>query len=139
MVQGVGPTGGGRVVGVNGGALARDLAESELFGHERGAFTGAAGRRTGWFEEASGGTLVLDEIGELPIDLQPKLLRVLETGRLRRGGGSGGGPARGGVGGGNPRALRGGGQRGPFPAAPYLPRGRGVLRAPPRAARRGER
>src|SRR5262249_56151197 len=89
MVQGVGPTGGGRVVGVNGGALARDLAESELFGHERGAFTGAAGRRTGWFEEASGGTLVLDEIGELPLELQPKLLRVLETGRLRRVGGSG--------------------------------------------------
>src|SRR6185312_967677 len=50
-------------------------AESELFGHERGAFTGAAGRRAGWFEEASGGTLVLDEIGELPLDLQPKRLR----------------------------------------------------------------
>ena len=69
---------------MNCGALPRELAESELFGHERGAFTGAAGRRAGWFEEASGGTLVLDEIGELPIDLQPKLLRVLESGRLRR-------------------------------------------------------
>ncbi len=54
-----------------------------------GAFTGAAGRRHGWFEEASGGTLVLDEIGELPLDLQPKLLRVLETGRIRRVGGAG--------------------------------------------------
>src|SRR5258708_4754003 len=79
----------GRFVAVNCGALARELAESELFGHERGAFTGAAGRRVGWFEEASGGTLVLDEIGELPLELQPKLLRVLETGRFRRVGGTG--------------------------------------------------
>jgi two-component system nitrogen regulation response regulator GlnG len=79
----------GPFVAVNCGALPRELAESELFGHERGAFTGAAARRRGWFEEASGGTLVLDEIGELPIDLQPKLLRVLETGRIRRVGGAG--------------------------------------------------
>jgi two-component system nitrogen regulation response regulator GlnG len=79
----------GPFVAVNCGALARELAESELFGHERGAFTGAAGRRLGWFEEASGGTLVLDEVGELPLDLQPKLLRVLETGKIRRVGGTG--------------------------------------------------
>jgi two-component system nitrogen regulation response regulator GlnG len=79
----------GPFVAVNCGALARELAESELFGHERGAFTGAGGRKIGWFEEASGGTLVLDEVGELPLDLQPKLLRVLETGRLRRVGGQG--------------------------------------------------
>jgi len=79
----------GPFVAVNCGALPRELAESELFGHERGAFTGAAARRVGWFEEASGGTLVLDEVGELPFDLQPKLLRVLETGRLRRVGGAG--------------------------------------------------
>jgi len=79
----------GPFVAVNCGALTRELAESELFGHERGAFTGAGARKTGWFEEASGGTLVLDEVGELPIDLQPKLLRVLETGRLRRVGGQG--------------------------------------------------
>lgn len=79
----------GPFVAVNCGALARELAESELFGHERGAFTGAAMRRTGWFEEAAGGTLVLDEIGELPLELQPKLLRVLETGRIRRVGGAG--------------------------------------------------
>ena len=85
----LGPRPGGPFVAVNCGALPRELAESELFGHERGAFTGAAVRRRGWFEEASGGTLVLDEIGELPIDLQPKLLRVLETGRIRRVGGAG--------------------------------------------------
>jgi two-component system nitrogen regulation response regulator GlnG len=85
----LGPNRGGPFVAVNCGALPRELAESELFGHERGAFTGAGARRAGWFEEASGGTLVLDEIGELPLDLQPKLLRVLETGRLRRVGGAG--------------------------------------------------
>jgi DNA-binding NtrC family response regulator len=85
----LGPAPRGPFVAVNCGALPRELAESELFGHERGAFTGASARRSGWFEEASGGTLVLDEIGELPLDLQPKLLRVLETGRLRRVGGSG--------------------------------------------------
>ena len=79
----------GPFVAVNCGALTRELAESELFGHERGAFTGAGERKLGWFEEAAGGTLVLDEIGELPLDLQPRLLRVLETGRLRRVGGHG--------------------------------------------------
>jgi DNA-binding NtrC family response regulator len=85
----LGPSPRGPFVAVNCGALPRELAESELFGHERGSFTGAGARRAGWFEEASGGTLVLDEIGELPLDLQPKLLRVLESGRLRRVGGSG--------------------------------------------------
>jgi DNA-binding NtrC family response regulator len=90
----LGPSPAGPFVTVNCGALPRELAESELFGHERGAFTGAGARRTGWFEEASGGTLVLDEIGELPPDIQPKLLRVLETGRIRRVGGIGESPVR---------------------------------------------
>jgi len=78
----------GPLVIVDCGALAPTLIESELFGHERGAFTGADSRRLGAFEQANGGTLFLDEIGELPLELQPKLLRVLETKRLRRLGGS---------------------------------------------------
>jgi len=89
LIHEAGPCPEGPLVTVNCGTLPRELAESELFGHERGAFTGAAQRRLGWFEEAAGGTLVLDEIGELPLELQPKLLRVLETQRFRRVGGQG--------------------------------------------------
>jgi len=70
-------------------AIPENLLESELFGHERGAFTGATQRRVGVFEEANGGTLFVDEIGELPPALQPKLLRVLETRAVRRVGGAG--------------------------------------------------
>jgi Sigma-54 interaction domain len=64
-----------------------DLIESELFGHEKGAFTGAIGRRAGCFEQAHGGTLLLDEIGEMPLAMQARLLRVLEESKLRRLGG----------------------------------------------------
>ncbi|MFT7620942.1 MAG: DNA-binding NtrC family response regulator [Myxococcota bacterium] len=77
----------GRLVAVNCGALPQHTAESEIFGHERGAFTGAAERRAGAVEQANRGTLFLDEIGELPLEHQPKLLRVLETQRVRRLGG----------------------------------------------------
>jgi transcriptional regulator with GAF, ATPase, and Fis domain len=69
-------------------SISRTLIESELFGHERGAFTGAAQAHEGVFEQADGGTLFLDEVGELPKDLQPKLLRVLEKRQLRRVGGA---------------------------------------------------
>jgi len=79
----------GAFVVVNCGAISPELVESELFGHERGAFTGAVARRRGVFEEADGGTLFLDEIGELPPSLQPKLLRVLESGMVRAVGAAG--------------------------------------------------
>jgi DNA-binding NtrC family response regulator len=75
-------------VAINCSAIPETLMESELFGHERGAFTGAASRRMGCFELANGGTLLLDEISEMPFSLQAKLLRVLEDRRIRRLGGS---------------------------------------------------
>lgn len=71
-------------VTINCAALPEQLVESELFGHEKGSFTGATGTKTGLFEVADGGTLFIDEIGEMPLDLQPKLLRVLEDGSMRR-------------------------------------------------------
>ena len=70
-------------VPVDCGAIPQNLIESELFGHEKGAFTGASQARIGLFEQADGGTLFLDELGELPIDMQPKLLRVLEQREVR--------------------------------------------------------
>ena len=73
----------GPFVPINCGALPRDLAASELFGHEKGAFSGAAGARRGVFHAAQGGTLLLDEIGELPLELQPLLLRALQERAIR--------------------------------------------------------
>ncbi|MDF6936559.1 sigma-54 factor interaction domain-containing protein, partial [Escherichia coli] len=69
---------------VNCGAISPNLIESEMFGHERGSFTGADRQHKGYFERANGGTLFLDEITEMPIELQVKLLRVLETGVFMR-------------------------------------------------------
>jgi two-component system nitrogen regulation response regulator GlnG len=82
------PRAAGPFVTVNTAAIPRELLESELYGHERGAFTGATERRVGRFEQATGGTLFLDEIGDMPLDQQVKLLRVLQEKRIERVGGS---------------------------------------------------
>jgi len=79
-----GPRSRGPFVALNAGGLTRELVESELFGHARGAFTGAVQAHRGAFEQAHGGTLFLDEVAELPPDLQTRLLRILETWRVRR-------------------------------------------------------
>ena len=75
-------------IAINCAAIPRDLLESELFGHEKGAFTGATERKPGKFEQANGGTLFLDEIGDMPLELQAKLLRVLQEKEITRTGGS---------------------------------------------------
>ena len=80
----IGPRASGPFMVVDCGALSPTLIESELFGHERGSFTGANERRIGVFEAAHGGSIFLDEIGELPLDLQPRLLRALEERSIRR-------------------------------------------------------
>ena len=81
------PRAEGPFVAINTAAIPKDLLESELFGHERGAFTGAQATRRGRFEQADGGTLFLDEIGDMPLDLQTRLLRVLSDGQFYRVGG----------------------------------------------------
>ena len=81
------PRADGPFVAINTAAIPRDLLESELFGHERGAFTGAQATRRGRFEQADGGTLFLDEIGDMPFELQTRLLRVLSDGQFYRVGG----------------------------------------------------
>jgi hydrogenase-4 transcriptional activator len=81
------PRAGRPFIRVNCGAIPPELIDSELFGHERGAFTGAVGQRRGWFERATGGTLLLDEVGELPLPAQVRLLRVLQDGSFTRVGG----------------------------------------------------
>ena len=84
----LGNRGSGPFVAVNAAAIPHDLIESELFGHEKGAFTGATARHLGKFELAAGGTLFLDEIGDMPIEAQTRLLRALQSGRIRRVGGA---------------------------------------------------
>ncbi|MGH8849171.1 MAG: sigma 54-interacting transcriptional regulator, partial [Polaromonas sp.] len=81
------PRANGPFIAINTAAIPKDLLESELFGHERGAFTGAQTMRRGRFEQADGGTLFLDEIGDMPFDLQTRLLRVLSDGHFYRVGG----------------------------------------------------
>lgn len=81
------PRANGPFIRVNCGAIPAELIDSQLFGHERGSFTGAADTRKGWFERADGGTLFLDEIGELPLPAQVRLLRVLQDGYIERVGG----------------------------------------------------
>src|SRR5262249_22494930 len=80
---------GAPYITVNCGAIPRELIASEMFGHERGAFTGATEARDGYFAQAHTGTLFLDEIGEMPLEMQPHLLRALETRTVRRVGGTG--------------------------------------------------
>jgi transcriptional regulator with GAF, ATPase, and Fis domain len=87
-IHGASPRKGQPFVVVDCGAVSYNLIESELFGHERGAFTGAVAARAGAFETAGGGTLFLDEVGDLPLEVQPKLLRVLESREFRRVGGN---------------------------------------------------
>ncbi|HHL42344.1 MAG TPA: sigma-54-dependent Fis family transcriptional regulator, partial [Hellea balneolensis] len=81
-IQGVSARAGGPFISVNCGAIPENLVESILFGHEKGSFTGANAKHFGKFQEADGGTLFLDEVGELPLDMQVKLLRVLQEGEV---------------------------------------------------------
>ena len=123
---------------VDCGAIPANLMESELFGHEKGAFTSADSRRVGAFEEAEGGTLFLDEIGELSPELQPKLLRVLESREYRRLGGSGARTADLRVLAGTNRDLRAEVNRGSFRADLYFRLAVVTVRLPALRARPGD-
>jgi transcriptional regulator with GAF, ATPase, and Fis domain len=87
MIHNRSPRAAGPFMRVNCGAIPSELVDSQLFGHERGAFTGAVDTREGWFERANGGTLLLDEVGELPLAAQVRLLRILQDGWLEKVGG----------------------------------------------------
>jgi transcriptional regulator with GAF, ATPase, and Fis domain len=87
MIHTQSPRASGPFLRMNCGAIPADLIDSQLFGHERGAFTGAVEARQGWFERADGGTLLLDEVGELPLAAQVRLLRILQDGWMERVGG----------------------------------------------------
>ena len=87
-IHDLGPRSAAPFVAINMAAIPRELIEAELFGHERGAFTGAATRNAGRFEQASGGTLFLDEIGDMPMEAQTRLLRVLQSGEFTSVGGA---------------------------------------------------
>jgi transcriptional regulator with GAF, ATPase, and Fis domain len=87
MIHSQSPRASGPFMRVNCGAIPSELIDSQLFGHERGAFTGAVDTREGWFERANGGTLLLDEVGELPLAAQVRLLRILQDGWLEKVGG----------------------------------------------------
>ena len=87
MIHTQSPRANGPFLRVNCGAIPTELIDSQLFGHERGAFTGAVESRQGWFERADGGTLLLDEVGELPLAAQVRLLRILQDGWMERVGG----------------------------------------------------
>ena len=128
---------GGPLVAVNCAALPEPLLESELFGHEQGAFTGADRQKKGRFELADGGTLFLDEIGEMPMGMQAKLLRVLQDGRFERVGGTEPIQADCRVVAATNVNLCRGRRRGPVPRGPVLPAQRRLDRAAPapRAAR----
>ena len=135
------PRAAGAFVAVNAAAIPRELLESELFGHERGAFTGAVESRVGRFREASGGTLFLDEIGDMPLDLQAKLLRVLQSGEVTPVGGKRAEKVDVRIIAATHRDLDADGARRPLPRGPALPPAR---RADPhpaaaRAARRRRR
>ncbi|MGI9175431.1 MAG: sigma-54 factor interaction domain-containing protein [Rhodothermales bacterium] len=88
LIHEISPRKHGPLIVVNCGAIPEGLIESELFGAEKGAYTGAVEKRTGYFEEGDGGTIFLDEIGEMPLAAQVRLLRVLETGEFSRVGSS---------------------------------------------------
>ena len=126
------------LVRVNCAALSPTLIESELFGHEKGAFTGATQRRIGRFELADGGTLFLDEVGEVPLETQAKLLRVLQEREIERVGGARPVKVDARIVAATNKDLGAGDRGGPFPRGPLLPPGGLPDRGPPLRARPGD-